>query len=419
MELGRGRGLRSRWRHGAGLDAEETGLAVQQELAGGHHPLAFRQASQHLGLAARLPACADLGRLVTAAGPRQHDQGALARPDHGFRRDEQRRLRQAAELDRGKHAGPQATAGVRQLDSDGERAALGLRLRQDGGHPAVEGFAGKGREARRHGLAHPDLAGLGLGHRRVQPHAAEAVDLRQGLTGGHRHTVTHGQGLDHPARRHGHGDDVADAAAPRHRVDRVGGHAEQLQPLAGRLNERRVARAPHRQELALGACPFRDQQVGQRRACAHHVAGRAAVDALHEAGRLRLHDGHVALVEVDDPGCGHSARQSAALDGRGPHTEVLDLGGVDLDAARARRLVRVFRDQLHVHERRLARLVEVLAGDHGVVPVEHLAAGLGRWRAAGRGRRCQATDPEAERGGDGEARRREDEGLAAGHWSAP
>ena len=46
---------------------------------------------------------------------------------------------------------------------------------------------------------------------------------------------------------------------------------------------------------------------------------------------------------------------------------------IDLDAAPARRLVGVFRDQRHVHVGRLSGLVEALARNHRIVPVEHLS----------------------------------------------
>lgn len=67
-----------------------------------------------------------------------------------------------------------------------------------------------------------------------------------------------------------------------HQRDR---HTQQQQPLARRCRQRLVLeRFPDREELALRSHPFGQQQVGQWRACGHHVAWGAGVDPLHEPG---------------------------------------------------------------------------------------------------------------------------------------
>ena len=72
------------------------------------------------------------------------------------------------------------------------------------------------------------------------------------------------------------------------------------------------------------------------------------------------------------------------------------------DARRTRTLVREPRHQVHVHERRLARLVEVLLRHHRVVPVEHFA--LLALRGLMRSRRLGAAlpPPPARRAADGQ-----------------
>ncbi|MNL57216.1 hypothetical protein D3C87_1807620 [compost metagenome] len=93
----------------------------------------------------------------------------------------------------------------------------------------------------------------------------------------------------------------------------------------------------------------------------------------------------------------------------GAHPARLDLGRADakilrdmavdhdtVTAAAAAIPVRIHRHELHVHEGRLARLVEALAGHHGIMPVQDFLAGfrigvarLERGRRAGQGRRLR------------------------------
>src|SRR3546814_9352571 len=67
------------------------------------------------------------------------------------------------------------------------------------------------------------------------------------------------------------------------RGDRARRHAEQHEPLARRLGQRRVAGAADRKEFSLRAAPFRHQQVGKRCPCPDDVARCARIDALDEA----------------------------------------------------------------------------------------------------------------------------------------
>ena len=57
---------------------------------------------------------------------------------------------------------------------------------------------------------------------------------------------------------------------------------------------------------------------------------------------------------------------------RRAHAEFLHHAGIDLDRVR-RSLVRILRHELHVHERRLARLIEMHVGPHRVVPIKDAA----------------------------------------------
>ncbi len=132
------------------------------------------------------------------------------------------------------------------------------------------------------------------------------------------------------------------------------------------------------------------EEVGQRRTGGNHVARRAGIDTLDEAARARLHDAHVALVELHRGHRLDGGADGAPL-GRGqPHAQRLQGLRRHADAGRSGlglTLVGITRHQLHVHERRLAGLVEALRRHHGVVPVQHLAFGGRRCRTGGFGRR--------------------------------
>ncbi len=169
-------------------------------------------------------------------------------------------------------------------------------------------------------------------------------------------------------------------------------HAQQHQSRARGLRQRGVAGGLDRQVFLLRAQPFRVEQVDQRRAGGDHVAGRTRIDAFDEAGTARLHDADVAVVERHRAhGLDHRA-QAAPLDaGQAQPQRLLGLCRDRQRAALARAgfaFVGIARHQLHVHEGRLAGLVEALRRHHRVVPVEHLAfAGRSRGRGHGVGNR--------------------------------
>src|SRR3546814_7865604 len=52
---------------------------------------------------------------------------------------------------------------------------------------------------------------------------------------------------------------------------------------------------------------------------------------------------------------------------------------IDRDPGFALPLVGIFGDELHIHERRFSGLVEMLAGDHRVIPIEYFPARIGCW----------------------------------------
>ena len=136
-------------------------------------------------------------------------------------------------------------------------------------------------------------------------------------------------------------------------------------------------------------------------ALAHSLHGRAHGELFHVARDACLDDGAQALVELHRAHGVERRRHIGALDGGCSQPEVLLHGDsrTHVDAGRAG-LVRIDRHQLHVHERRLARLVEALRRHHGVVPVEDLPVAVrgtgrchGRRHHARSGRRRTAAAP--------------------------
>ena len=111
------------------------------------------------------------------------------------------------------------------------------------------------------------------------------------------------------------------------------------------------------------------------------------MEPLHVAGRARLHDGLVALVEGDAADGLDAAGQAARHDLGGTDAEVLLHPRADAHRAFVGAGVGIHRDELHVHERRLAGLVELAARHHRVVPVQHPAAVGGGVRPGRCGRR--------------------------------
>lgn len=135
--------------------------------------------------------------------------------------------------------------------------------------------------------------------------------------------------------------------------------------------------AQHSQILFLGRHPVRRIQRHQRLPPPHGVEGRPDRDVLHESVRARLDHLHAALVDGDIAGRLQHRAQPADFDFGRADAQVLRDTAIDRDAVGTAIPLCVDGHQLHVHEGGFARLVETLPGHHGVVPVQHLLAGLG------------------------------------------
>jgi hypothetical protein len=99
------------------------------------------------------------------------------------------------------------------------------------------------------------------------------------------------------------------------------------------------------------------------------------MQAFDPAGDAALHADDAALVCLHTAGRVDSPPERAGFGRGGAHTEILRHARIDRHAG-ARYLVCILGRQLHVHEGRFARLVELHFRAHRVVPVQHSALGL-------------------------------------------
>jgi hypothetical protein len=270
------------------------------------------QAAAHHQLIVDLLAELQLDRPV-ATGILSHiGQRAPAGADHRLAGHKQQLLRRGLKPNRQAHAFAQAQPGIRQLQAHAQGPGLGAGLRQDGADLGAArcGLAGQQQLGR---LADTQQRALSLRHRGLHPDCAQAVDASQAHAGGHRHAgPDHQLGEQAGARQAYRGAGLHGAALLHLRNHRVG-HAQQPQPLAGRLAQGLVLQRLHRQVFALRALPLGQQQLDQRRARGHHIAGRQRVDALDEAAGACLHDADVALAELHRAQHLDAARDAALL----------------------------------------------------------------------------------------------------------
>ena len=134
-----------------------------------------------------------------------------------------------------------------------------------------------------------------------------------------------------------------------------------------------------REPLFLRREPFGDVKIGERLAGRDTVVLGSHVELLDITLAARLHGDLRSLVDADRPG-GRKARIEPCFRRHGcAHAQVLHLTGADGCPAFVP-AVCVHRDELHVHERALARLVELRVRHHGVVPIEHFAFRAGATR---------------------------------------
>ncbi|XHO06997.1 hypothetical protein ACEQUB_p00243 (plasmid) [Ralstonia syzygii] len=372
------RGSRRRRRHPFG-GAAQAGFGIDQELAGGDDLLPGTQSRQDFHPAVGFTAGLDLGGHEAGLAGIDHDDAALAGADDRLGGDQQGFLVLAAVEPYGReHARHETLVLVGQHDADFDRARRRTHVRQDGVHLARCRF----RHAGRRDLGrHPWRNGTCLAFRYLgnDPDLAQIGQAEQRHARRHRHPVAHGHLCDQAIDRAGDAEARLQLAGTDDSADLTLRHAGLQHARLGRagqigLTECLLVR--DRQIFFLGGDPVGRIQRHQCLAPADRLQRRTNRDVLHERTGTGLDDLHAALVHGDIARrLQHGAQASQPGLGRAD-TQVLSNAAVDGDAAAASLPVRVDRHELHVHERRLARLVETLARHHRVVPVQHLLAGL-------------------------------------------
>ena len=121
--------------------------------------------------------------------------------------------------------------------------------------------------------------------------------------------------------------------------------------------------------------PIGHVELCERLTLANGIERRAHVEPLEKAVAARLHERDVTFVVRGAADGLDDRAHRPLLHGCGAHAEVLLHAGADRYRAIVAAAVRIDRCELHVHERRLARFVELRPGRHRVVPIEYPLAG--------------------------------------------
>ena len=219
--------------------------------------------------------------------------------------------------------------------------------------------------------------GLALRDFGVRPHRGKAVDLEQGRTSHHGHSFAHRQLDDHAANGRGDGRARLRLAGTLHQANLLFVHAGLPHALARAIDQGCHVIALHpleREELLLRSHPIRHIQINQWLALADPIQRCAYVQALHVARSTRLHNNLVAFVEGNAAHRRNLRRELALCDHRRAHPQVLLDARADGYLSLVGVAICIYGYQHHVHERRLGRLVELVAWHHGVVVVKDLAA---------------------------------------------
>ena len=145
-------------------------------------------------------------------------------------------------------------------------------------------------------------------------------------------------------------------------------HAGLPHALTGSVDQRGeigTLHAPQRQEFFLRGDPVGDVEFHQRLALGHTIERRTHMQALHKAGRARLHDRLIALVVGDASDGGYLRRQHAFGDNRSAHAEVLLDTRTDGDLARIGIAVGITGTSIMFMNGDLAGLSNLLPGTMG------------------------------------------------------
>lgn len=218
--------------------------------------------------------------------------------------------------------------------------------------------------------------------RGVDPDVVETVDAHQWHARGDRRTVAHIEFADDTGAGRGQGDSRLCLAAALDRTNLSITDAEQHEPLSCSRTQRVESwrsRTTQGEIFLLCRRPVRCEHRQQGLAGCNLSQRRTHMQLFDDAGDAALHDADRALVERDRARCAHAGFQCAFFGLCGTHAKVLRQAWIDRYGTwLSTRATRVFRHQLHVHERRFAGCIEMLVGHHRVVPVQRFLGGRRR-----------------------------------------
>ena len=399
----------------------QTALAVDQELPGGHDPLAFLEAFDDLHPpVAGIDAEPDVARLEAPLARRDDRERALARAQDRFLGDGQDvLLGRRVDADVREHVRLQDDAGVGKLEPDPRGAGLGVEEGVDVGDLSLEVLAGQVAELRHAALADRDPGKLVLVHVRVDPDLREVCDGVEPHVRVDFHPLARHQVHHYARARRVERQVLSDLPRLEQATDVALGDVPQLEAALAGLEQRLAALDDVLERAARGGVAVADgleelllsrDQLGRvdlehRLATLDHLAFVLDVELLDPALDLRVDVVDAAFVVVDPPDGAHLAREIPALDGGHPDAHALDQLRVDPDApAHGRLLARTDRHQIHAHGA-LPGLVPDVGRVHGRLPVERLGTSGAGARPRGRGGRlggfarcAAAAGPPAARG---------------------
>ncbi|MNQ70660.1 hypothetical protein D3C85_853040 [compost metagenome] len=322
-------------------------------------------------LVAKLGAQGDGDRLEAAIPQRQHQPVLAAGADHRFARHYQLRL-SLARLNRhlDKHIGFQKLVRVVKAQPHLEGTSSGVERRVEVIDPALPAAARGVVEGHGDRIPHFELGGLALEHLGTDPHLLEGADVEQGGGGLHILALAHLELGDIAAARGIDAHRLAHLAAALEGGYLIRRYLQGLELALGGAQQQRVGGVEGEQVLVLGVDQIRGVELVNQASLADLLPlaldGEGADPACH-AGVDRLQP---VLVIADV-----AHRLDLLVDGEllhlgEPYPQVLlDLGADGDCARRAVFLLLIDGDKVHPHVV-LGRAIALVAGIHGVDPVE-------------------------------------------------
>jgi hypothetical protein len=219
---------------------------------------------------------------------------------------------------------------------------------------------------------HRDLRFRNLG---MHPHRFESVDTKQCRARHESRSLAHTQFREDSVDGRNESRAGIGPTLRLQLTNRAFRYAEDAEPLA-RGSANRLASSglsiEQRQIFLLRFQPGRCHDLRQRLTPAHTRQRCFDAQARDVPLDASLHDLQPGFVECDAAYRRQLWSQCGFLDSAETDAQVLADDGTDLDCCPAT-LVCVDRNEIHVHEGRLAGLVESCVRHHGVVPIENLA----------------------------------------------